>query len=273
MGVPDGNLSVPLLCCGMVVALIATLLALAARRSSSHSTWSFDELSFGMVTGAHGVTMFGAYVLNEHKFWYYGALAWLAYLGSVRYNFQPLRSLMTCELLILTMNYSATRGGNLVNSALPLVIQAVVQGWDEHGDSLPSGTIPDMHSYTAQRPLLLWSFITLAYLLTAHRLSSCLQSISPRALRVVIWPIANCLGLTALAFKFGSTAGISPELVVAAPPQLDYYTASISLPLLARVVFAGLALTLVYIFTTVRGKSHVAKGGELYTDGFNGAVQ
>lgn len=82
MGVPDGNLSLPLLMWGICLALTAMLLSIPTRAFLFKYFPVSGDLEFFLVNGAYAMVMFvSRLVEEEHRFWYYVSPLWLAYVG------------------------------------------------------------------------------------------------------------------------------------------------------------------------------------------------
>lgn len=86
MGVPEGNLSLPLLTWGIFLALAAVLLAFPTRIFLSEYSIMSGGFEFFTTNLAYAMAMFASKLVEEeHRFWYYAAPLWLAYMGFQRY--------------------------------------------------------------------------------------------------------------------------------------------------------------------------------------------
>lgn len=205
---------------GGLLAVAITLTASFGLAGPADNAFVFVAYCFTI--GAYAATMFASsYVEEEHQFWYWISSAFMVLLAvrQQRIGMQgPLRS-------------------TSVNGVVVCVLFGIMRRWNQTGQKY-AGEADLVTRVLTQSPWLLWTLITLTYLIVPRRLRSRPEELGLKRMRIV--PVL--VTASAFLFKIAFTAAEAPELLNGVPilkPVVDF-AARYPLMSLARVVFLGL---------------------------------
>ncbi|KAI1762470.1 alkaline phosphatase-like protein [Hypoxylon sp. FL1150] len=191
LSVPLNNLHTTRLLVGITSLAVAMILLLMGI-SLSHIPVDSGVLGFGLVVSLHAATMFvSELVEEEHHYWYWASLAWMAYVG-----------------------ISISRGQSWLWATIPTVLQYLTQCWNQSGDTTYP-MVDLIHDFLFEYPLLLWVLALPAYVLSSNSLAKNLGMGS-----LVSRAISTPLCIMAVAFKLCLTQRDNPELLFFAPQWL-----------------------------------------------------
>ncbi|KAF2272319.1 alkaline phosphatase-like protein [Westerdykella ornata] len=257
MSTTASNYDVSKLYMGTLLALVATSLSLISLRKTR--TFSSAAAFYSITLLLHGISMFASsYVEEEHGFWYLMTSTWFIYL-------------------LIRDSQSEWFLWFLVHPAVMLMyLHRVIRSWNQTGQK--NAGAPDIvHAFATMTfgSAVLWSFIGATYLDITTRLARhvarCIASfIEPDpdfeptdTHRMMGTSIVLPLSATAFVFKLGFTAKDAPELTNGIAEGLVEWVNTLDLVGLARMVFAGLALTAtsVILGELVRARARKGKQG------------
>ncbi|KAI9677584.1 MAG: major facilitator super transporter protein [Caeruleum heppii] len=219
------NYDLSKLATGITISAVATVLAVIV----SFPAWyrsQVDGTIFVVVAASFGGMMFASsYVEEEQHFWYWATTGWLAYLA-----LQQNRKFLSSQ----TWSHAFISPSMLFGLRL-------LRRWNQTGQKYAGA--PDIaHSFLPKHTVFMWLAVLVTYYDVLQRLA---RRGFPYASTEVSTVLAMALCLSALCFKCAFTYADAPELLRALPPQLTRRLGRLPLVLLARVVFVGIAVTLV----------------------------
>ncbi|KAF5663684.1 ethanolaminephosphotransferase [Fusarium heterosporum] len=216
------NYDMPKLFIGQGIAVIAViasatvLISLGAHRDG-------QILLFVLLTLSYGVMMFASsYVEEEQHFWYWTSSIWLTIQGVLHVR----------------------RRNSLVDTAwvfVAFVALRLTRGWNQTGQKF-AGNADIAKSFILTHPQLLWSILTLGYMIMSFRLLARLKSLPS----MVSTSITSVLLMSAYSFKLDFTSEDAPELVVGFARTLNDLLAGQSLLWRARTAFILLGVLFGY---------------------------
>ncbi|KAI1773057.1 alkaline-phosphatase-like protein [Hypoxylon cercidicola] len=220
LSVPLNNLHTTRLLAGMASLLVAMLFLLLGV-SLSHIPVDSGVVGFGLLVSLHAATMFvSKLVEEEHHYWYWASLAWMAYLGAK----------------------SISCGQPWFWATIPAILQYLTQCWNQSGDTTYP-MIDLLHDFLFNNPLLLWALALAAYALSANSLANNLGmgTLFPRVM-------SSLLCIMAAFFKVCVTQRDNPELLIFMPQSLKIAMLEVDQTQLLRIIWTymfGCAICLV----------------------------
>ncbi|CAJ0540613.1 Ff.00g076380.m01.CDS01 [Fusarium sp. VM40] len=216
------NYDMPKLFIGQGVAAAAAIAsAIALVRLGAH--WDGQVLPFALLTLSYGVMMYASsYVEEEQHFWYWASSIWLVIQGVLHVR----------------------RRNSLADIAwvfVALVVLRLTRGWNQTGQKF-AGSPDIVKSFIVTHPQLLWSILTLGYMIMSFRFLACLKSLPSMAST----SITSVLLMSAYSFKLDFTSEDAPELVVGFARTLNDLFVGQSLLWRARTAFILLGVLFGY---------------------------
>ncbi|KAF2446391.1 hypothetical protein P171DRAFT_453791 [Karstenula rhodostoma CBS 690.94] len=237
------NYDVPRLIIGTALAFVSVLLTLFTLPALRPITPS--GIAYALTLILYGVLMFASsYVEEEHNFWYWAASGWFFYLFIAESRKEWQSKFVFHPAIML------------------LVTHRIIRRWNQTGQKY-AGADDIVHSgiFHGSSSFILWALVGATYMDITIRVSRHIarsvvvfdkgsNNEDPQAVDanrflgvVAVLP----LGATAFIFKLAFTAREAPELTHGINQGLIQWVADLSLVDVARMVFAGTALSAVWI--------------------------
>ncbi|XXH00895.1 hypothetical protein Hte_007246 [Hypoxylon texense] len=235
LSVPLNNLHTTRLLIG-IASLVVAMVFLLVGVSLSYIPVDFPVdsgvLGFGLLVGLHATTMFvSKLVEEEHHFWYWASLAWMAYLGMK----------------------GISRNQPWFWAAVPVILQYLTQCWNQSGDTTYP-MVDLIHNFLFEYPLLLWALALAAYALSANSLANSL-GVGMVASRV----ISSVLCIMAAVFKLCVTQRDNPELLVFMPQWLKTMMLEVDQTQLLRIIWTYMFGCAVCLIAQLKLSAHTKK--------------
>lgn len=222
------------------VSVLLTLFTLPAFRPITPS-----DIAYALTLVLYSILMFASsYVEEEHNFWYWAASGWFFYLfiAESRKEWQSKFIFHPAIMLLIT--------------------HRVIRRWNQTGQKY-AGADDIVHSgiFHGKSSFILWALVGATYLDITTRVSrhiarsivifdknsnsEDIQAVDANRFLGVVAVLP--LGVTAFIFKLAFTARDAPELTYGINQGLIQWVEGLSLVEVARMVFAGTALSAVWI--------------------------
>jgi ethanolaminephosphotransferase len=237
------NYDVSRLIIGTTLACVSVIMALFTLPSLRPITPS--GVAYALTLILYGVLMFASsYVEEEHNFWYWATSGWFFYL-------------------FISESRKEWQSNFIFHPAIMLLVtHRIIRRWNQTGQKY-TGADDIVHSgiFHGKTSFILWALVGATYMDITIRLSRHIarsiavfdkgsSSEDPQAVDanrfmgvIAVLP----LGATAFVFKLAFTARDAPELTHGINQGLIQWVEALSLVDVARMVFAGTALSAMWI--------------------------
>ena len=232
------NYNITKLYAGITLAVASTFLSTIAVGLTQHVQSSGFIWLVVLIPG-YGASMFAtSFVEEEHHFWYWiisGWLAWLQFSTLGRLELQPQANQLFTHHREIKASFTRQ-----LAPVITLVITRFCRRWNQTGQKHAGA--PDIgRTYLRSYNLVLWTLVVGTYISVLYRLGN---YGFPRLHRHISLAFAFTISSAALGFKIAFTKADAPELLNGVWEIPIKALFDIPLVVQARVVFLGIACTL-----------------------------
>ncbi|OCK76489.1 alkaline phosphatase-like protein [Lepidopterella palustris CBS 459.81] len=216
-----------------VAVLVASMALLSRIYSTFEAPWDTGLWVFGLLVTVHGPMMFmNQLVVEEHHYWYWASIAWLAHLG-----FKRIKS-----------------GESLVKAiAYPVALQFLSQSLDPTTNQQHS-VVGYIHNLSYDHQVLFW---IPGFIMYASGLTRVFQFLGLSALASVM--AATSLSLGAISFRLSSTYRLNPTSFSFAPAWIEYTISRVNRNQSLNIFWAGLVACLIFIVFEIRFARRISR--------------
>ena len=188
-------------------------------------------------------------VTNEHQYWYWASIVWLAYLGSKSYAVEN-------SHLVLTNDSRVFSGEHWLKAiAYPVVLQLLSQGLDEATD--PQHSVIDyVHNQLSGHQVLFWIPGLMIYV---SALNSVSRYLGLGSLFSIVASTTLCIA--AIMSRLSSTYRLSPTSFDFAPLWLKDVVSGVNHNQSLNIFWAGLVGCLILVIVQSRLANRITKNG------------